>query len=171
MRPHAWLLTVALAASVAPAQAQGAVSARNYAPDLPQLIRASQQVTLYAPVLGRADIAEAVRLSLLERGSRTLVLTTHAGLMTPNSLTFRLQLMGNDTYAVDVSSTPFIILDGRVYSGPGVTGAGRAALLPAAQGRAVINWAQRRVDTGTPLDLRQTMKEWTLKNLGITLTD
>lgn len=147
------------------------VPQRNYAPALPSLIRGSQQVTLYAPTLSRADVAEAIRLSLLERGSRVLILTNYPSLMTSNSLVFRLQLMGNDTYAVNVNATPFIIIDGLVYSGPGVTGAGRVQLLSAAQARTVIQWAQNNIDRLPALDLRTTMKAWTLKNVGIKLVD
>lgn len=153
------------------AAAAASTPERNYAPALPALIRGSQQVTLYAPTLNRADVAEAIRLSLIERGTRALLLTNYPTLMTPNSLAFRLQLMGNDTYAVNVNATPFIIIDGLVYAGAGVTGAGRVRLLPTAQARSVIQWAQSNIDRLTPLNLTTTMKAWTLKNVGIKLVD
>lgn len=186
MKPHAFFrlavgVAVVLTVIGGPAQAQRSAPSpvaaaastpeRNYAPALPALIRGSQQVTLYAPTLNRADVAEAIRLSLIERGTRALLLTNYPTLMTPNSLAFRLQLMGNDTYAVNVNATPFIIIDGLVYAGAGVTGAGRVRLLPTAQARSVIQWAQSTIDRLTPLILTTTMKAWTLKNVGIKLVD
>ena len=142
---------------------------RNYANDLPRMIRQAQQVVLYAPRIVRADIPEAIRLSMNERGTSTLLLTTFDSLMTPNSYTFRLQLMGNPTYSVSGAGEPFIVLDGVAYTGAGIVNVG--PVYQASKGRSaeLIGWAQQIINTQKPLDTEDTLKKWTKKNLNITL--
>lgn len=142
---------------------------RNYTNDLPRMIRQAQQVVLYAPRIVRADIPEAIRLSMNERGTSTLLLTTFDNLMTPNSYTFRLQLMGNPTYSVSGAGEPFIVLDGVAYTGTGIVNVG--PVYQASKGRSaeLIRWAQQIINTQKPLDTEDTLKKWTKKNLNITL--
>lgn len=142
---------------------------RNYVNELPQMIRQAQQTVIYAPKFVRADIPEAVRLSMNERGSTIILFTNPARLMEPNSLTFRLQLMGNPTYAVTRDSEPFIILDGVAYTGPGITNTGPVYRSTPQRSQQLIRWAQGVIDTTRPLNLEETLKKWTKKNLNITL--
>ena len=142
---------------------------RNYANDLPRMVRQAQQVVLYAPRIMRADIPEAIRLSMNERGTSTLLLTTESSLMTPNSYTFRLQLMGNPTYSVGGSGEPFIVLDGVAYTGTGIINVGPVYLASRQRSAELIRWAQQIINTQKPLNTEETLKKWTKKNLNITL--
>ena len=133
------------------------------------MIRNAQQVVMYLPSMRRADVTEAVRLALIERGTTAIILTTENSLMEPNSYTFRLLLMGNPTYYAPAGGQPFIILDGKTYIGSGLTQAGTLYQASNTLNQQTIKWGQNILNKSKPLVAQEVMKRWSFKNLGIKL--
>ena len=113
-------------------------------------------------------MAEAVRLSLVNKGAEVMLMTSERSLMGANSLTMRMALMRLNTYLAPDGGA-FVISDGVVYIGEGITGFGVVRRAPPEQARAVIAWAQQVVNADQVINPVWVVQNWTLKNRGIQL--
>lgn len=136
---------------------------------LPNLILSAQQVVLYAPALQRADVAEAVRRAITERGTQVYLITNRSSLFTDNSYSFRLLLMKVPTYLTASQGTPFVLIDGRAVTGPGVTGPGRATIAARADTAELTTWVERVTRAVKPVDAVQAVRTWVKEKYGVTL--
>lgn len=174
------LATLTLAHSTAQAQANAptvrpvaAVSqqatSKNYRNDITDLIQNSYQIVLRADALNRADVAEAIRQAIINRGSEVIIIGHLDGMMPRNSYLLRVALMKSTVYTYTKPATPYIILDGKVFTGSGIIGNGAITLTNEATAKQVINWTQNFVRTKPQTSKEYLVARWASKNLNVEL--
>ena len=148
---------------------------RNYSITLPQLIQQSQQIILVTPDLTRADIAEAIRKAILNRGAEVVVITTKESLLNKTSFTFRLAMMRTKTFTASMAPTtqPILLLDGNAYTGKGIMSIGPTNRMPFQRNVETAKWLQQNITKleteGSIVDQTQLVRLWYKKNLNILL--